>query len=61
MRNASKKFGIEKYENCVQKALDFYLADEKFTDFDTLSHFNAYIIEALIDLDCFDRAKKSYG
>ncbi len=59
LRKASKKFGIQKYEDCVQKALNFYLADEKLTDFETLSHFNAYIIEALIDLNCFDRAKKA--
>lgn len=59
LRNAGRKFGIQKYEDCVQKALDFYLGDEKLTDFDTLSHFNAYVIEALIDLGCFDRAKKA--
>lgn len=50
LRNAAKKFNAPKYEECVKKALDFYLADKALTDFTTLSHFNAYIIEALIDL-----------
>lgn len=49
LRNASKKFGIEKYKTFVDKALKFYLAQDDLIEFNTLSHFHAYIIEALID------------
>ena len=39
--------------------MDFYLAKPDLTDFTTLSHFNAYIIEGLIDIgeiECAQRA-----
>lgn len=59
LRKTSKLFNIEKYEECVRKALDFYLAQEDLTDFMTLSHFNAYVIEGLIDLGETERAKRA--
>ena len=59
LRNATKKFNEPKYEECIKKALNFYLADETLTDFTTLSHFNAYIIEALIDLGETKRAQEA--
>lgn len=57
LRNAAQKFNKPQYEECIKKALDFYLADKALTDFTTLSHFNAYIIEALIDLGETKRAQ----
>ncbi len=48
-----------KYEMCVQKALDFYLNQEDLTDFTTLSHFNAYIIEGLIDFGKKQQAQRA--
>lgn len=59
LRKASQLFGIEKYEQCVQKALNYYLAQEDLTDFMTLSHFNAYVIEGLIDLGEIKRAQRA--
>ena len=59
LQNAAKKFNLPKYEECIKKALDFYLKDESLTDFNTLSHFNAYIIEALIDLGQNQRAQSA--
>ncbi len=59
LRFAAKKYKIKKYEACVQKALDFYLSCEDLTDFTTLSHFNAYIIEGLIDMGEKKRAKRA--
>ena len=59
LRKASKMYNIEKYEACVQKALSFYLSKEDLTDFMTLSHFNAYVIEGLIDLGETKRAKRA--
>lgn len=59
LREATKRFKIPKYEECVKKALNFYLKDSKLTDFNTLSHFNAYVIEALIDLGEIQRAQSA--
>ena len=59
LRKTAKMFGINKYEVCVQKALNYYLSLEDLTDFKTLSHFNAYIIEGLIDLGEINRAKRA--
>lgn len=59
LQKLANEYGISKYANCVDRALKFYLSDNKLTDFDTLSHFHAYIIEALIDLGVTDRAKEA--
>ena len=48
-----------KYEESVTKALRFYLAKSDLTDFTTLSHFNAYIIEGLIDIGETNRAARA--
>lgn len=50
IKKAGEKFGIEKYNEFVEKALNYYLAQDNLTEFDTLSHFHAYIIEGLIDI-----------
>lgn len=61
--SAIKEFAntYNKYEYLplIDKAINFYLADKKLTEFNTLSHFNAYIIEGLIDLGCIDLAKSA--
>lgn len=59
LRKTAQIFGIDKYEDCVQKALNYYLSQEDLTDFKTLSHFNAYIIEGLIDIGQIKRAKRA--
>lgn len=59
LRKAAQIYGIEEYETCVQKALNYYLAQEDLTDFKTLSHFNAYIIEGLIDMGEIKRAQRA--
>lgn len=51
LRKAGRLWGIEAYEAAVEQALRYYLAKLQLTRFDTLSHFHAYIVEALIDLD----------
>lgn len=52
-------FGIEKYRNAADKAKRFYMACDDLTDFMTLSHFNAYVIEALIDIGESERARQA--
>lgn len=59
LRKAAKMYGIGKYEDCIKKALDYYLNIEELTDFTTLSHFNAYVIEGLIDIGEIKRAKRA--
>lgn len=55
----AEKFGMEKYRIAADRAKAFYLAQPDLTDFMTLSHFNAYIIEALIDIGESERARKA--
>ena len=59
IRNAGIKWGIKKYTEAVEKAVNYYLADKNLTDFNTLSHFHAYIIEALADLGQTQKAKEA--
>lgn len=59
IRYVGKITNNDKYEQCIRKALDFYLQLENLTDFNTLSHFNAYIIEGLIDIGEIERAKRA--
>ena len=49
----------EQYVKFVQKAKCFYLAKVDLCDFSILSHFNAYIIEGLIDIGEIDKAKRA--
>ena len=59
IRKVAQLTGEQKYEKSIQKALDFYLAKPDLTDFTTLSHFNAYIIEGLIDIGEIERAQRA--
>ena len=56
LRRAAGELGRAEYREAVERVLHYYLSQRALTDFDTLSHFHAYVIEALIDLDCRDRA-----
>lgn len=55
----SKLYNLPRYKECIKKALKFYLFQENLTDFNTLSHFHAYIIEGLIDIGEIDRARSA--
>ena len=48
----SELFGNDKYKKCAESALKYYVSEfrDKLVDFHTLSHFYAYMTEALIDL-----------
>jgi malonyl-CoA O-methyltransferase len=58
LRAAGERFGNQDYLDAVSRALEFYTADAYLTSFKTLSHFHAYIIEALIDLGRNDVAEE---
>ena len=47
---ASERSGESRYANAVGRALDYYAGQPGFAKFDTLSHFHAYVLEALVDL-----------
>ncbi|MEY3288678.1 MAG: hypothetical protein RLZZ419_920 [Pseudomonadota bacterium] len=58
LRKASIIFNEPCYEEAVQRALAYYLKIEDLTDFNTLAHFHAYVLEALVDLGYPDIAAK---
>ena len=57
--DAGKKLNASKYIDAAQHVLDYYKQKKDLTDFNTLSHFYAYVIEALCDLGEIDLAKKA--
>ncbi|WP_418791074.1 methyltransferase domain-containing protein [Phosphitispora sp. TUW77] len=59
LRMAGNIWGIRDYSNAVDRAINYYLKEVNLTRFDTLSHFHAYIIEALIDLGCTEYAQST--
>lgn len=58
LRDAGKHFNRPQYLAAVDRALAYYLAQPDLTDFNTLSHFHAYVLEALVDLGHPERAMK---
>ncbi len=57
------KLAVEKYNRAdysagMNRALNYYLAQKDLKDFNIITHFHAYIIEALIDLDQKEHAHK---
>ena len=61
IKEAGEIFGKHEYINAVKKSLDYYLSNyrDKILDFHLLSHFYAYIVEALVDLGEMDLAKEA--
>ncbi len=58
LREAARLFNESKYTDAVECALRHYLAKPDLITFNTLSHFHAYVIEALVDLGYADMAAK---
>lgn len=55
---AGVKLNEPKYIDAAYRVLEYYKQGEKLVEFNTLSHFYAYIIEALLDLGETDLAKR---
>lgn len=55
LRIAGRQFDEPRYLEAVERVLSFYLALPDLTEFNTLSHFHAYVLEALVDLGYPDR------
>jgi malonyl-CoA O-methyltransferase len=61
LRAAARALGEKRYEQFVDKSLRYYLRHANLTDFrqrNALTHFFAYIQEALVELDCEDHARR---
>lgn len=56
--DAGKRLNEQKYIEAANKILKYYKLRKDLVEFNTLSHFYAYIIEALCDLGETDLAKK---
>jgi malonyl-CoA O-methyltransferase len=50
LRSAAERFARTNYEDAAARALAHYKQDLSLGEFNTLSHFHAYIVEALLDL-----------
>jgi len=58
LREAARRFNENRYLVAVDRALAFYLAQPGIVDFDTLSHFHAYVLEGLVDLGHAEAASR---
>ncbi|MBN1639409.1 MAG: methyltransferase domain-containing protein, partial [Ignavibacteriales bacterium] len=58
---AGEKLNERKYIDAAQRILEYYKKKKELIEFNTLSHFYAYIIEALCDLDEKELAKEGMG
>lgn len=56
LKVAAEKYQRDDFKAGVERALKYYLSRPDLTDFKILSHFHAYIIEALIDLGYKEKA-----
>jgi malonyl-CoA O-methyltransferase len=50
LRIAADRFGVPSYRDGVARAVRHYSERPGLVDFDTLSHFHAYVVEAWVDL-----------
>ncbi|MFM8314130.1 MAG: biotin synthase, partial [Deltaproteobacteria bacterium] len=58
VKRAGEYFNEPTWVKRVEKSVDWFLRDPKLTDFTHLSHFHAYVLEALCDLGHYDRARE---
>ncbi|MDD5638835.1 MAG: methyltransferase domain-containing protein [Candidatus Pacebacteria bacterium] len=56
---AGKKLNKKKYIQSAYRALEYYKKREDLLEFNTLSHFYGYILEALYDLEEYDLVNKA--
>ena len=56
LKLAGEKYGRPEYVDAAKRALNYYLSQSDLTNFNILTHFHAYIVEALIDLGESERA-----
>lgn len=57
VKRVAEYFKKSEWVRKIEKLEKYYLSNEQLTDFNHLSHFHAYIMEALCDLGYFELAK----
>lgn len=55
---AGKLLGKQEYVDAAYRVLDYYKQQESLVPFNRLSHFHAYVMEALCELEEFELAKR---
>jgi malonyl-CoA O-methyltransferase len=61
LKDAGKLLNENRYLDFAKKSLNYYLNNVNLTDFEqrnAFSHFYAYIQEALVELDCYEEARR---
>lgn len=59
LKLAGEKYKLLDYIDGMNRAINYYLSQKDLTNFNILTHFHAYIVEALIDLGYQDRARQA--
>ena len=54
---AAQMSGVERWSDAVSRACAYYLQRRDLTDFRSMSHFHAYVLEGLVDLGHAQRAR----
>jgi malonyl-CoA O-methyltransferase len=57
LRDAARRLALPRVEEVVCRALGVYLAEQRLTDFTTLTHFLGYILDGLLELGETARAR----
>jgi malonyl-CoA O-methyltransferase len=55
---AGERLGVQAYKDAALKVLDYYKVQPGLVPFNRLSHFHAYVMEALCELGEFDLARQ---
>jgi malonyl-CoA O-methyltransferase len=58
VKEAGEYYNESRWINSVDLSVNWFLAQEELTDFTHLSHFHAYVLEALCDLGYHKRARE---
>ena len=58
LAEAGDRLGVPAYKEAAQRVLDYYKAQPELVPFNRLSHFHAYVMEALCELGELDLARQ---
>lgn len=58
LAEAGRRLGVKEYEEAARFVLDYYKRQDDLVPFNRLSHFHAYAMEALCEMDELDLARR---
>lgn len=58
VKDAGQYYNVQRWVDVMDRAIEWFLAQPELTHFNHLSHFHAYILEALCDLGYHERARE---